>query len=212
MKNRIQKTDGALMIEGVFGILACVLVLTFLLSFGFYLYQKTIFRIMTSEIAEEITQTYKYRNTKDATSVTKDDVTGIGKYRYLLNAGAFKASAEAKSRQLAVRRLTKTSLANEKGNVSLQIERVGDDVGRFHIELTVKQKYGFMLGDILKVIKLKGQDTLSATVYIQGTDMLFYVNTVKLANYGLGKMGDSPLLGVVNSVIKLMQSVYKIFT
>lgn len=212
MRKRIKDDSGAVMIEGVFGVFACVLVLTFLLAFGFYVYQKTVFRIVANEIAEEVALTYKYKNAQNANNVQKSDVTGVGKYRYLLNAKSFRSASETKLKNLAERRLTLASLAKKNGGVSVSTKFVGDDIGRFHLEVTVTQKYGFLLGDILKVVRIKNAESLKSTVYAQGTDVLFYVNTVKLANYGFGKLGDTPLLGVVNSVIKMMQSVYKIFT
>ena len=69
------------------------------------------------------------------------------------------------------------------------------------------------MGDLLSLVGLSGVDTISSTVYVEAIDVSNYINTVKMTNYGLKKFtGAIPLLDTINSVIKLMQSVYKIFT
>lgn len=48
------------MLEGVFGVFFSIIVMAFLLSFGFYLYQQTMVDIVANEVAEEVVMTYKF--------------------------------------------------------------------------------------------------------------------------------------------------------
>ena len=204
---------GAVMLEGVFGILVSILVMALLLSLGFYLYQRTVVRIVANEIAEEVAITYKLRNVGDSTSISLNDITGIGKYRYYLFANTFTRENEAKATALAGERLPKTALAKADGAPEVEITVVKDDVGRMHYEVTLRQDYTFLLGKILNLLGIEKSGTLSSTVYVEAVDISYYINTVKMTNYGLEKFTDAiSVLKAVDSVVKLMKSVYGIFT
>lgn len=214
MKRRwIEDNNGAVMIEGVFAIYACILVMVFLLSFGFYLYQKTAFRISANAIAEEAVQTYKYRKISDATKITVSDVVGVGKYRYLRHGSEFLSAKKSKMTTFATKRLSAAGgrLAEKEGSVTVTITPVRDDVGRYHYEVELKQKYSFLFGDLLKVVGLQRKETLEAKVYYVGTDTLYYVNTVKFLAFVTEKT-ETPILGVIDKTIGLIHSIFDIFT
>lgn len=203
---------GTVMLESVFGVFVSIIVMAFLLSFGFYLYQQTMVDIVANEIAEEVVQTYKFRNVNDCSNISLNDVTSVGRYRYILFAGQYDSANEAKGTTLANIRLAKTSLAQSDGAPKVKIEKIGDDVGRMHYEVTLTQEYEFMMGDILGLAGLNDVETISSTVYVESVDISNYINTVKMTNYGLDKFTEAvPLLNTVNSVIKMMKSVYDIF-
>ena len=183
MKNKAE--GGAIILESTFCILVSVFVLIFMISFGFFLYQQATFSIVANEIAEEITQTYKLRNVTNGSSVSDDDIVGIGKYRYLFFSYSFDSKNETKGYNIASVRLTKTDLAKNKGGLDVDVKTVVDDIGRRHYEVTLKQKYSFLLGDLLSVIGQQDIQTLEETVYVESVDVLNYINTVKTTNYGL---------------------------
>ena len=211
--NQIKNEQGVIMIEGVFGVLVSIIVMAFLLSFGFYLYQQTMVDIIANEIAEEVVMTYKFRDVNDCADISLMDVQNVGRYRYILFAGQYDSANEAKGTTLANIRLSKTSLAQSNSAPKVEIEKIGDDVGRMHYEVTLTQNYEFMMGDILSLVGIPEAETLSSTVYVEAVDVSNYINTVKMTNYGLKKFeGANPLLKTVSSVVKLMKSVYNIFT
>ena len=200
---------GAVMLESTYCILISVFVLMFLLSFGFLLYQKTLVTIVANDVAEEVSQTYKLRNVADSSSVSLSDISGVGKYRYLFFADSFESKNEAKALTIANARLTKTSLAEAEGILNVDVETVVDDIGRRHYEVTVTQRYSFLLGDFLSLIGQTDTQTISETVYVESSDVLSYINTVKVTQYGLEKLKDSSsMLGLIDSAISLLHSIF----
>ena len=211
-QEQIKNECGTVMLEGVFGVFVSIIVMAFLLSFGFYLYQQTMVDIVANEIAEEVVMTYKFRDVDDCSEITLDKVKNLGRYRYFLFAGKYDSANEQKGTTLANVRLSKTSLSKANSAPKVEIEKVGDDLGRMHYEVTLTQNYEFMMGDILSLVGLTDAETISTTVYVESVDVSNYINTVKMTNYGLKKFsGAVPLLNTVNSVIKLMKSVYDFF-
>lgn len=212
-RNKIQSERGAIIIEGVFGVVVSIIIMAFLLSFGFYLYQQTMVRIVANEIAEEVVVTYKFKDVNKSSDIKLDNLKNLGRYRYWLWASKYDTANEKKGSTLANLRLSQTTLADAQSTPTVKINKIGDDVGRLHYEVTLTQSYEFMMGDLLSWIGLKDTEKISATVYVEAVDVSHYVNTIKLANYGLGKLsGADPLVSMVNSVVKLMKSVYKVFT
>ena len=207
MKTKNEK--GAVMLESTYCILISIIVIMFFMSFGFFLYQKTIVSIVANDIAEEIAQTYKLRNVEDDGMVLVTDISGIGKYRYFLFSDSFNSKNEIKGRNLGNVRLSKTSLAKKVGDLSVDVETVVDDIGRRHYEVTVKQRYSFLMGDLLELVGLEGIQTLEEKVYVESVDVLNYVNTVKTTKYGINEMKEnSAALGLIDNVISLVQAIF----
>ena len=211
-RDQMKNEQGTVVLEGVFGVFVSIIIMAFMLSFGFYLYQRTMVNIVANEIAEEVVMTYKFRDVNDCSEITIDHIKNLGRYRYLLFAGQYDSANEAKGTTLANIHLSKTSLAQSNSTPKVEIEKVGDDVGRMHYEVTLTQDYEFMMGDLLRLVGLTDAGTISTTVYVESVDVSNYINTVKMTNYGLKKFtGAVPFLNTVNSVIKLMKSVYDFF-
>lgn len=211
---RNDESGSAIMLEGVFGVTVCMITMIFLISFGFFLYQREVVSIVANQVAEEIAQSYKFRDVKDATNLSVSDVENLGHYRYLFsNASSLLAKNETKAQVLANSRLPETSLAKANGGgAKVEIERITSDVGRCHYAITVSQKYTFLLGGALELIGLSEQQMLSSTVYVAGVDISHYVNMVKLTNWGLEELGGGfPLLKLVNTTVGLLSTVWGLF-
>jgi hypothetical protein len=209
-KEQMKSERGMILIEGVLGMLVSVIVMAILLSLGFFLYQKSMVDIVAGEIAEEVVTTYKFRDIESASDITLDKVTSLGMYRMVL-AGMYKTANEKKATNIADHHLSKTSLAKAGNGPTVKIVPVGDDVGRIHYEVTLTQEYTFLMSDLLNIIGLKDMGKISSTVYVTSTDVGQFINTVKLANYGLKKFKDvSPLTKAMDSVIKAIRSIYKV--
>lgn len=200
---------GAIVLESTYCILFAAIMLVFLISFGFLLYQNVVVTVVANEVAEEVSQTYKLRNVTDSSSVSEADVSSVGKYRYLFFADRFESKNETKAKNLANVRLSKTALAEDEGTVQVDVKAVVDDIGRRHYEVTVRQKYSFMLGKLLSFVGQQDVQTLEKTVYVESSDVLHYVNTVKMTQYGINKLKDnSSVLGVFDSAISLLHSIF----
>ncbi|MFV0364022.1 MAG: hypothetical protein ACK5LL_13205 [Suipraeoptans sp.] len=206
---RYKDERGALMLEVTYCISLAIIVLAFLLSFGFFVYQKTVARVVANEVAEEVIQTYKLRNITDSTEITSEEIKGIGKYRYIFFSSSFESKNETKVQTLTDVRLSKTALAKKNGGLTVDIETVVDDIGRRHYEVSIKQQYSFMLGDLLNAVGQDGVQMIEETVYVESVDVLNYVNTVKNTKYGLKKLQEnSSTLSLINSCINLLYSIF----
>lgn len=205
---RNKNEQGSVMLESTYCILISIIVLIFLMSFGFFLYQKTIFTITANDIAEEIALTYKFRGVTDNKEITADDISGIGKYRYLLFLNRFDSANETKGMILSNVRLTKTSLAQSADELSVEVVTVSDDIGRKHYEVTIKQTYSFLLGDLLSIIGREDVQTFETTVYVDSYDVLNYINSIKSSKYLIDELkSHSATVELLNSAISLIKSV-----
>lgn len=201
---------GAVMLESTYCILISIIVLMFFMSFGFFLYQKTLVTVVANEVAQEISQTYKYRNVRDDSAISKADIEGVGMYRYLFFEDSFISSNENKAKNLANIRLSKTSLAKDEGNLTVEVDTVIDDIGRRHYEVTVKQRYSFLLGDLLSFIGQKDVQVLEKTAYVESSDVMNYFNIVKAVQYAVKKTGEPiKALEVINSAFSLIKTVFE---
>ena len=144
---------------------------------------------------------------KDASDLETNDITGIGKYRFLLFADSFANKNEAKLKTLTASRLTQTNLAREEGTLSVHVERIPDDVGRYHLEVTVSQRYGFLLGEFLEIVGQGAEQTMESTVYVAGTDVAYYMNMIQTSANLWDLMGESEILGIVSSAISMVNNV-----
>lgn len=206
------KESGMVILEGVFGVFVSTIIMMLMLSLGFYLYQQTMFYVVANEIAEDVVHTYKFRSVDDCSTISLSDVNNVGRYRYLLFSSKYCTANEQKGTQLANDRLSKTSLSKAENQPKVSIKKISDDVGRMHYEVTLSQKNSFLMGDILKLLGINKSDEISATVYVESVDISHYINTVKMVNYGINKVVNSgPLMKMIDSVVKIMGSVYKWF-
>lgn len=199
---------GAVMVESTYCILLALFVLFFMLSFGFRLYQETVVGIVANEVAEEVVLNYKILGITDSSQVTKGKVEGVSYFRYLFGGKKYVTGNESKGESIAKTRLTKSDLNKDKGGLDVKIKPVNDGLGRRHYEVTVQKKYSFLLGDLLKIIGLKGTDVVSVTVYVESVDVLGYANTVKTTQYLINKVAQkSVVLKYVETAIKLIESI-----
>ena len=161
----LKEENGTLMIEAALAMICCMIVLMLVMSLGFLVYQRSLMVIVANQVSEEISATYKLKDCSDASSVTKNDVTGVKLYRNVFHVSSYKSSNKTKAENLASTRLTKTTLADDDGGFSVTLDRIGDDIGRYHYKITVKNKYSYLFGGLLDEMGFTGFNTLSATTY-----------------------------------------------
>lgn len=210
---RREDERGTVILEWSIGITFCIFILMFFLSFSIFLYQKVMVKVAANEAAEIVAETYKFGELPDPESISKEDITKIGLYRYLLpgklsdrhNAGVAKAT------RFFDDRLTKATLAKDNGGLSVKVERKVDDIGRCHYVVTVSKGYTFLFGKLLRAAGQKETEQLSAQAVTSDFDASYYINTIKFTKYALKKaQGLSTIVGAVNSLIELVNSTFKI--
>ncbi len=201
---------GAVVVESTWCILLVLFVCLFFISYGFVLYQRTVVTVMANDIAEDIAITYKLKNVADASSVTAADVYSVGKYRYLFFSGDFETANNAKGTALGQKRARAGEMAQAVGNTTVKVEKIKDDIGRYHLKVTVKQRYHFFLGDLLSVIGQADTQMVEASVNVVGTDMLSYSNTLHTVSYMTDAIGELEVVKIVNNVISLLGTIFNI--
>ena len=201
--------SGAIMLEATFCLIACIVVILMIMSFGFIVYQRSMMGIVANQVAEEVAVTYKLRTVTDSSDVSESDVVGVGKYRYFLHSNDFVEDNCTKLSLLAQTRLTKTSLANDAGGFNVSIERKADDIGRAHYVIVVTNKYTYLFEGIFSTLNIDAANTLTATSYVADTDILSYVNTKNTTDYIISK---NPVSDLLDSIIGLVHTVIDIFT
>ena len=201
--------SGAIMLEATFCLIACIVVILMVMSFGFIVYQRAMMGIVANQVAEEVAVTYKLRTVTDSSDVSESDVVGVGKYRYFLHSQDFVDANCTKLSILAQTRLTKTSLANDEGGFAVSIERRADDVGRAHYTIVVTNKYSYLFEGIFSTLNIDAANTLNAISYVADTDILSYVNTKNTTDYIISK---NPVSDLLDSVIGLVNTVINIFS
>lgn len=208
ISDRKKSQKGTIVLESVFAIIVSLIVLMFLISFGFYLYQKSLVSIVANEVAESVAVTYKYKELSDMSSVSKADISGVGLYRYLFHSGALKSKAKEKAQTKAEAHLSATSLAQGKGNLVVTVERETESFGRAHYKVEVSQQYGFLMGKLLSAVGIDEDKPLKAVAYSESVDVLSYTNSVKFTKYIAKKSKDFPIMGATNSLIEMVNSIF----
>ena len=205
MKQRDE--SGAVILESAFCILVTILMLVFLISFGFFLYQNAVVTIVANELAEELSQTYKLKDVPNSNSVTEQHLSDIGRYRYGgAKAGKLQSRNCEKAESQGNGRIKQTSMADNETKLKVNVKMVVDDIGRHHFEVTVSQRYRFLLGGILSLVGRKDAEVISRTVYVEGSDMLHMVNSVKKSQYFIEEIsGRTP--GTVDNLLSAIHSL-----
>ena len=204
---RGKEENGAIILESTYCVLLSTIVFFFLMSLSFYLYDQTLITIIANQTSSEVAQTYKLRYVEDSSELSTEDISGIGKYRYLFFKQNFDSANRNKARTITNMRLEETSFA-EEGGADITVETVVDDIGRRHYVVTVKQKSSFLLGGLLKTFGIDTGNTLEATSYATSVDVLSYVNTIKLTKYGCGKLEKNSFIKMFDSAIKLLHTIF----
>ena len=84
-----------------------------------------------------------------------------------------------------------------------------DDIGRAHYEITVTNKYTFLFEGVFSAFDMDVSKNLSATSYVNDTDILSYVNTKHTSDYVISKLpGEKTLSGIIGFI----KTVIEIFS
>ena len=201
--------DGTIMLESVFCILATIIVLMMVMVMGFLVYQHAMMGIVANEVAENIAVSYKFPEMEDASNVSKYRVTLFQRYRETpVAAELIRYTNEKTLQKSAQTRLTNSSLAIDSGGYNVSLERIYDDIGRYHYKITVKNKYTFFFGEVLSILGIKETERLQATSYVAGTDALGITNLSDTTVFVTGKIFNN---GIVDAAFSVIHAIWVTF-
>jgi len=204
--------SGEIMIESTIIVLMTTLILIFLVSLGFLLYQKSIINTIANETAAEVAQTYKYNEILDSDISTKqqmlDTAASIKKYRYVFSWGALEADNTEKAASYSIGRLSKTSFAAVQSGPTAEIKTTQSNIGRRYVEVTIEAKYSIFWGGALKAFGMEDAYVLKSTAYAECNDISNYYNMVKFTKYAAAKTGDTAFGAAVNSMMGLFATLF----
>lgn len=212
MKRTFKSESGAIVLESTLTILFAIIVLAFFIAYGFFLYQKTTVNFAANQIAEEIAQTYKYRNVENGEVISQDDLTSLNRYRYLLNSSDFQSKNEGKAKDLLGPRMSSTSLAVDGGDdVQITLTPKMADLGRMFYQIEVSKRYRFLFHDLLQKLAEMGgatEDigTVKTIITVDGMDAAYYLNNVTIGKWAHDALAGNIIddaIGAINKVIEL---------
>lgn len=213
MKQKLKDMQGAIVLESTYCFVIVVFMMFFLISYGFFLYQRTMVYVVAHEVAEEISQTYKLAGVTDASSVSQTDVTGVGMYRYTFHSTEFNNNNIRKAKMISDSRLMQSSLAKDAGGLKVEVKRIRDGLFRQHYEVTVSKRYSLLLGKMLSLINQEDVQQMETTVYVDSVDVLNYTNNVRLAKYGVNEIKDDiSFVHIINNLIGVVYNLKQIFS
>ncbi len=195
--------DGTIMLESVFCILASIIVLMLVMCMGFLAYQHSMMGIVANQMAEEVAVTYRFPDLQDATKVSSDvNHHGVKFYRNnFIIAQVYNILNKQTLKEATETRLTKSTLAKDSGGYTVTLERIHDDIGRYHYKITVRNKYTFFFGGVLAMLGIDKTERLEATSYVAGTDALGFTNLADTSIFVTGKVLNNNLLDAAFGLI-----------
>lgn len=202
--------QGAVVVESTWCILLALFVCLFFISYGFVLYQHAVVTIVANDIAEEVGQTYKLQNAKDTSDVQYSDVYNVGKYRYLVFKNDFDKANDRKALVLACERLGVSSLAEARSPLYVNVDKISDDIGRFHLKVTVRRRYEFLFGDLLSLIGQRDAEMVEASVNVVGTDMLHHANMLHTTSYFMTLLNENEGIKLIDNAFKIIGTLFNI--
>ena len=200
------------MIESMLVLIPTLFILIFLISLGFFVYQKWNIQFTADTVASNISLTYGYENANLATGeVTKEQYIGKPLYRYLIfenNRTQKWAKENAVVYGKKVLRLTSLAKPLEEENVEI-VDVVDDGIARRHLVVSVTGKYRIPFSSGLEILGISGVRTYSATSIAECVDISDYMGTVNYTKTFLDLLvgSKSKVIEAIDSVLKLFQNI-----
>ena len=102
--------SGMILLEAVFCMIIVIIVMLMILGLGFAVYQHAVVEIVANETAEEVSKTYKLRNSPSSSDINDIDVTTPSMYRYVFSEKKYTSKAVSRAKQFAEERIGLTNL------------------------------------------------------------------------------------------------------
>ena len=213
MKGFVRKAEeGFVMLEGMIVMLITIMLLVFLMSFGFLLYQQWAVSNVANDTAFRIAHTYVYPGSDPMMGyVNKEMVASPSWFRYLFGRDEeLEAVQEARGKKYAAWSLKQSSFAYPVSDPKIEVEEKYDGLARRHIEVRIEAEYKIPFGGALEAFGMDGTVTYSAVGNAVCLDILDYVNTVTTFKSLTKQVTGGTIGGAVTSILGLIKSVISI--
>ena len=205
-----REDEGSLMLDGMIVMLMTIMILVFLLGFGFLLYQQWAVCNIANDTATRIAQSYAYPNTDPVIGyVNTDLLESVPLFRYAGDSLA--AQNESKGRKYAAWSLKQSSFAYPVSDPVISVETKHDALARRHVEVTIQAEYEIPFGGALEYFGLSRTVTYSGTGEAVCANILDYVNTVDTFKALTDQTFGSKALGAVNSILGTIRKIRDLF-
>lgn len=208
MIKRLRAENGSVMMESIIVYLTTMMLLFFVLAIFSVLYQRWNIQTIANESVARMAQTYRFDQADESSGyLTEDQVTAVGPYRYFRSS---RMEAEIKERitNYASWRMLRTTFAKSVEEPVIEVEVIGDAMGRRHLEMTITGSYTVPLGEILSYFGLESEVTYEVTANADCVDLVDYVNFVDFVKEQTTLGGlDSKVLDAISDFIGLISNI-----
>ncbi len=213
MKGKLQKENGAIMLEGMIIVVLTLFILIWILGVGFLFYQKYLVTAITNDAAKKVAATYYNPESDliigyiDASQLPNRDL-----YRAFSNAAngnSIDTVALDKADAYINYRLKKTNFVGTVKNVEVEFKLVPDSLLRKHVEIKTRVLFKTPFGEIFNMFGMNRNATYESVGRAECIDIHDYISTVDFAKYQMDTVGAESSLGkMLKSLVKLYNHVY----
>lgn len=209
---RLRRGDsGSLMIDGMIAMLITIMLLVFLMSFGFLLYQRWMVSSIANDTATRLAQSYPYPNADPVIGyLNVDMLSNVPLFRYM--GEGLKAENQEKGENYGLWSLKLSSLAYPVDGPHITVCAPADSLGRRHVQVKVTAEYEIPFGGALQYFGLDGTITYQATGYAVCMDMLDYINTIDTVKSLSENTFDSSIVDTIDTFRDTLAKVQEAFT
>jgi hypothetical protein len=192
-------------------LLMTMVVLLFLISLGFLMYQQCAVQITAEDAAAKTAQTYKLLNADSTTGkISIDDLGKVALYRYgFISSSTYQEKNRTKTISYVVNRLSKTRFSKALSDPQTTFTIVNDGIGRNHVVVKVSAQYEIPFGSFLSIMGMQPTKVFTATASAECADVIDYVDTVKFTRRCCDKLdNDSVIVSMISSWMKVLNHDY----
>ncbi|MBR6405559.1 MAG: pilus assembly protein [Lachnospiraceae bacterium] len=217
VRKKFSSSGGEVMLESVL-VLAIVLIMACaLLGMGIFFYQQAVLQISANEAASYIAAGYKYAGKSSAgkdltdTRISEQEIRDVRVYRTLFKLNN-RNGIWPRVRHYYDDRLSLFSLNPAESGLSqpMSIRLITDNIGRIHVEVTLKTRISSAAGSLLYRLGIydSPEPVLQATGRAEVLDITGYGSDVRFLNYVCNKINDSDDLKNMKTIYVNGVSIY----
>ena len=203
LKNILTDDNAEIMLESTIVIIITLFVLIAMISLGFLFYQQAMLNTVASEIAKDLGTSYKLAGTDIGSDVTNPSLYHNLRFfrTTALRVGDMKKDQKKNADDYLPGRVKLSSLGiYDKQPWIDNFDIIIDNVGRLHVEITVKMECSFLFDGALKYFGIiKQQPTFSATARAECIDITSYASYINFVRY-LGNDVDYGMIGDIADI------------
>lgn len=210
---KVKDEDGAIMLEFAMVMSLVLIVVAFMLGFGFFICQKTMCYTIATETASYIGDSYKYTglNKIDETEVSGDKMKNLKNYRTSFALLSMRNNSKSKTDKYVKERAKLTSFTPDKSASVKDIQFYSDNIGRTHVKVTVNIESNVLFLNILQAVGLIGKTPdFTATACAECIDITGYASQMSYLKYLGDKLNDTNIGGAYNNVADSLKDVKEI--